>query len=150
MRRPAKLAGAGGRPFLCDRSPSTVSGAPTQPEGDPDSGGATRVSEGAARRGTAGGGAWPLLRSWRAPPPLLLELPRPAGAGANLAPARAPLRRASPAPAQAQVQPSLSLISNLGPWGRRNIPGRGFSQMFYLIGWAAGAIQFGPEGVLSF
>jgi hypothetical protein len=26
MRKPAELVGAGGRPFLCDRSPSTVSG----------------------------------------------------------------------------------------------------------------------------
>jgi hypothetical protein len=86
------------------------SGAPARPEGDPDSGGAERVGEGAARQGTAGGGARPLLRSWRAPPPLLLEWPRLAGGGASPsqvgpavpvpAPARAQVRQVRPSPSQ--------------------------------------------------
>jgi hypothetical protein len=87
MQRPTELAGAGGQPFLCDRSPSMASGAPARLEGAPNSGGAARVGEGAARRGTAGGGARPLLRSWRAPPPLLLERSRPADRGASPGPA---------------------------------------------------------------
>jgi hypothetical protein len=133
-----RLAGAGRRPFLCDRSPSTASGAPARPEGAPDSGGAARVGEGAARRGTADRGARPLLRSWRAPPLCYWSgRGRPAGARSQLR--REPssgsasplllegtasllLERprpagggAIPAPARAQlrqVRPSPSLISN--------------------------------------
>jgi hypothetical protein len=85
-------------------SPSTASGAPARPEGAPDSGEAARVGEGAARQETAGGGARPLHRSWRAPPPLLVERPRPGGRRASPAPARAQLWRASPAPARAQLR----------------------------------------------
>jgi hypothetical protein len=71
MRKPAELAGARGWPFLCDRSPSTASGAPARPEGAPDSGGVARGAKGAAQ-----GGGWPtgelgLSSAPRGPPPLL-------------------------------------------------------------------------------
>jgi hypothetical protein len=52
MRRPAEVAGARGQPLLCDRSPSTTSGAVARVEGAPDSGGAQGSC---SRRGPAVG-----------------------------------------------------------------------------------------------
>jgi hypothetical protein len=97
MQQPVELVGAGGQPFLSDRSPSTESGAPARPEGAPDSGGAARVGKGAAR-----GGGWPAGELGLSSAPggpasspgstasLLLERPRPAGGGARPAPGREP------------------------------------------------------------
>jgi hypothetical protein len=95
MRRPAEVAGVGGRPLLCDRSPSTASGVAARAEGAPDSGGAAREL---LKAGTAGGGAQLVLRSWRAcllywRYCLLCSRRRPAGGGARPDPARAQLRR---------------------------------------------------------
>jgi hypothetical protein len=55
MRRPAEVAGVGGRPLLCDRSPSTASGVAARAEGAPDSGGAARelLKAGDGRRGSS-------------------------------------------------------------------------------------------------
>jgi hypothetical protein len=65
MRRPAEVVGAGGRPLLCDRSPSTASGAAEQRRGRRELWTAVERQGRCSRRGTAGGGAR-LLRSWRA------------------------------------------------------------------------------------
>jgi hypothetical protein len=76
MRRPAELAGAGGRPLLCDRSLSTTRGAAVWPEGAPDSGGAARGGKGAFQ-----GGGWPAGE---------LDLSSAPGGPASSAPASSP------------------------------------------------------------
>jgi hypothetical protein len=109
MRRPAELAGAGGRPLLCDRSLSTTSGAAAWPEGAPDSGGAARGGKGAFQ-----GGGWPAgeldLLSWRAGllcSGFFCSGLLSAGGTTSSAPASSPGGPASSAPASSALASSL-------------------------------------------
>jgi hypothetical protein len=112
-------------------SPSTASGAPARPEGAPDSGKGWRGS------GKAGDGR----RGSSASPPLLEGTASSAsGAAAAGRWGREPSSGVFPAPARepsSDACPAPSLILNLGPTGRRNSLGRGFLQIFCLMGWTA-------------